>query len=140
MTITLKRLQPDDASAFTTISPGVFDEPPRPDLIANYLRQPGHLMIVACDGDMIVGQCAAVLHHHPDKPIELYIDEVGTADAYLRRGIATRMVEAMLDWGRELGCRDAWLGTALDNVEANGLYSKLGGKAEHMHYYEFKLS
>lgn len=96
-------------------------------------------MILAFDDGLVVGQCAAVMHRHPDKVTELYIDEVGTAGTHLRQGIATRMVEAMFDWGRELGCREAWLGTELDNLEANGLYRKLGGKAEHMHYYEFKL-
>lgn len=140
MTISIERLDPDALRAFDHLAPGVFDGTPRPDRIEAYLRQPGHMMILARDGGLVVGQCAAVLHYHPDKPAELYIDEVGTADAYLRRGIATEMVRAMLDWGRELGCEEAWLGTELDNVEANGLYRKLGGKCDHMHYYEFGLS
>lgn len=139
MTVTLKRMQPGDDLDFTDVAPEVFDEPVHSDRLEAYLAEPGHLMILAFDGGQVVGQCAAVIHRHPDKVTELYVDEVGTASTHLRQGIATRMVEAMFAWGRELGCREAWLGTELDNLEANGLYRKLGGKTEHMHYYEFVL-
>ncbi len=132
-------MRPGDEADFASIAPGVFDEPIHSERLAAYLREPGHLMILAFDEGQVVGQCAAVIHRHPDKATELYIDEVGTASTHLRRGIATAMVEAMLAWGRELGCEDAWLGTELDNVEANGLYRKLGGKGEPMVYYEFEL-
>lgn len=139
MAVTLKRMAPGDEAVFGNIAPEVFDEPVHPERLRHYLSAPGHIMVLALDGDLVVGQCAGVVHHHPDKPDELYIDEVGTADAYLRRGIATRMVEEMFAWARELGCGEGWLGTELDNKEANGLYLKLGGKAEHMRYYEFEL-
>lgn len=139
MAIDLKRMQPGDESAFSRITSDVFDEPIHPERLAAYLRAPGHLMILAFDDGVVVGQCAAVIHRHPDKVTELYVDEVGTASTHLRQGIATRMVEAMFAWGRELGCKEAWLGTELDNLEANGLYRKVGGKPEHMQYYEFEL-
>lgn len=139
MEITVRRIGRGDERSLDRVAAGVFDEPIHPERLPIYLSAPGHLMVLAFDGDTVVGQCAAVLHFHPDKVSELYIDEVGTADAYLRRGIATRMVEEMFAWARELGCGEGWLGTELDNKEANGLYLKLGGKAEHMRYYEFEL-
>ena len=139
MPIELKRMHPGDELAFTEIAPDVFDEPIHPERLEAYLREPGHLMLLAFDNGVVVGQCAAVIHRHPDKVTELYVDEVGTASTHLRQGIATRMVEAMFAWGRELGCREAWLGTELDNIEANGLYLKVGGKGEKMVYYEFEL-
>ena len=139
MAIHIKRMQPGDDLEFSHVAPDVFDEPIHPERLAAYLLEPNHLMILAFDDEMVVGQCAAVMHRHPDKVIELYVDEVGTASTHLRQGIATRLVEAMFAWGRELGCREAWLGTELDNLEANGLYRKLGGTAEPMQYYEFKL-
>jgi len=139
MAIAYRRMCPGDDLAFLNVAADVFDEPVHAQRLAAYLVEPGHLMVLAFDGELVVGQCSAVIHRHPDKVDELYVDEVGTASTHLRQGIATRMVEMMFDWGRELGCREAWLGTELDNVEANGLYNKLGGKAEHMHYYEFKL-
>lgn len=139
MSVTLKRMQPGDDLDFTDIAPDVFDEPIDFDRLAAYLCEPGHLMILAFEDERVVGQCAAVIHRHPDKATELYVDEVGTASTHLRQGVATQMLEAMFDWGRELGCREAWLGTELDNTAANALYRKAGGKGETMAYYEFEL-
>ena len=139
MTITLKRMQPGDDLDFTEIAPDVFDEPINLERLAAYLDEPGHLMILAFEDERVVGQCAAVIHRHPDKLTELYVDEVGTASTHLRQGIATSMLEAMFAWGRELGCHEAWLGTELDNDAANALYAKIGGKGEKMAYYEFEL-
>ena len=85
-----------------------------------YLGTRGHLMVVAVAGDTIVGQCAGVIHRHPDKPTELYVDEVGTASTHRRQGVARAMLIELFAWGRELGCEEAWLGTELDNVAANG--------------------
>ena len=139
MAIELRRMQPGDELEFSEIAPEVFDEPIHPERLEAYLLEPGHLMILAFDDGVVVGQCAAVIHRHPDKVTELYVDEVGMAPTHLRQGIATRMVEAMFTWGRELGCREAWLGTELGNLEANGLYRKLGGRHDQIAYYEFEL-
>ena len=139
MPVEIKRMQPGDELDFAQVGTDVFDEPIHPERLEAYLLEPGHLMLLALDNGMVVGQCAAVIHRHPDKVTELYVDEVGTASTHRRQGIATRLVEAMFAWGRELGCREAWLGTELDNLEANGLYAKAGGKGEKMVYYEFEL-
>lgn len=139
MPIELKRMHPGDELEFSEIAPDVFDEPIHPERLEAYLLEPGHLMILAFDDGVVVGQCAGVIHRHPDKVTELYVDEVGTASTHLRQGIATRMVEAMFTWARELGCREAWLGTELDNLEANGLYRKLEGRHDTIAYYEFEL-
>lgn len=34
------------------------------------------------------------------------------------------MLEAILSWGRELGCEETWLGTETDNTAAQALYAK----------------
>jgi ribosomal protein S18 acetylase RimI-like enzyme len=140
MAITLKRLVPGDEALFDAIAPDVFDEPIHPERMRAYLREPGHLMLLALEGDLVVGQCAAVLHRHPDKPIELYVDEVGTASTHLRQGIATAMMDEMFAWGQELGCTEAWLGTELDNDAANALYRRLKpSEDEAIQYYLFSL-
>src|SRR5690606_9789188 len=105
-----------------------------------YLRTPGHMMVVALLDGQIVGQCAGVIHHHPDKPDELYVDEVGTATTHLRRGIARRMLAELFAWARERGCTEAWLGTEADNGPALALYRGLTPvEDEAIRYFLFKL-
>ena len=137
--VTVVRIGAADELRFAAIAPDVFDEAVDTGRLKAYLAAPGHIMVLAFEGDLVVGQCAGVIHHHPDKPTELYVDEVGTASTHLRQGIATSMLEAMFDWGRELGCREAWLGTELANAAANALYKKAGGTGETMAYSEFEL-
>jgi Acetyltransferases len=139
MSITLKRLGPQDAAVFARIAPDVFDEPVVPERIAAYLAEPGHLMILAFDGDLVVGQCAAVIHKHPDKVDELYVDEVGVATSHHRRGIARSMLAEMFAWGRERGACEAWVGTEVDNDAANALYRGFAGKRDVFAYYEWDL-
>lgn len=124
MAFTLRRMQPGDEPLFATIAPDVFDEPIHPERLAAYLREPGHIMVLAFEGDIVVGQCAGVIHRHPDKTTELYVDEVGTASTHLRRGIARMMMDELFAWGRELGCVEAWLGTETDNEPAKSLYRR----------------
>lgn len=140
MTVTVKRLEEAGDAVLAKVAPDVFDEPIDADRLAAYLAAPGHLMLLALDGDVVVGQCAAVIHYHPDKPTELYVDELGTASTHRRRGIGRQLLDAMFDWGRELGCAEAWLGTELDNEAANGLYrgaSPIEDAA--IQYYLFRL-
>lgn len=136
MDVTVKRLATSDIQLFHRIAVDVFDAPIVPSRVAAYLAQPGHLMIVAIKDGEIVGQTAAVVHRHPDKPTELYIDEVGITPALQRQGIARRMLTEMLAWGKELGCEESWVGTETDNVPARGLYEGFGAGAQLFVMYE----
>ena len=133
----------EDAELFDRVAEEVFDEAVDPALLAAYLSAPGHHMIVALDRGTIVGQVAAVVHCHPDKPTELYIDEVGVAAGYRRRGIARRMLAAMLAHGKAIGCEEAWVGTESDNLPAKALYEERRGagddEAEQFVMYVFRL-
>jgi len=140
MPFTLKRLTATDHDVFIRIAPDVFDEPVDPSRLVAYLATPGHIMVVAIDDGSIVGQCAVVMHRNPDKPTELYVDEVGTASTHRRQGIARAILEELFHWGRELGCEEAWLGTELDNDAANALYRGYAPiEDETMQFYVFRL-
>jgi len=120
----------------------VFDEPVQADRLAAYLAMPGHFMIVAMAESVVVGQCAAVIHRHPDKVSELYIDEVGVSPTLQRQGIARKMLDAMFALGREHGCGEAWVGTEPDNVAARELYDtrkEPHGPAEEFVMYVYEL-
>lgn len=137
--IEIKRLGPGDAKLLDRVAEDVFDEPVDPARTAAYLAEPGHILLVARCGGVVVGQCAAVIHRHPDKPMELYVDEVGVAQGFRRRGIARRLLGAMLDLGRAAGCAEAWVGTEPDNAAARALYESCGGRAETFVMYEVGL-
>ena len=139
MDVTIKRLTPADASLLDHVADDVFDEPVDRDRLVAYLAATGHFMLVAVADGVVVGQCAAVIHRHPDKPTELYIDEVGVAPSSQRQGIARRLVDEMLALGKAEGCEEAWVGTETDNRPARGLYESRGAAAEPFVLYLFKL-
>ncbi|RWA60102.1 GNAT family N-acetyltransferase [Mesorhizobium sp.] len=143
MNVEIRRLHPGDDALVMHVADEVFDEPVRPDRLAAYLASPGHFMIVAIADEIVVAQCAAVIHRHPDKVSELYIDEVGVTPAFQRQGIARKMLDAMFEIGREYGCEEAWVGTEPDNGPARALYESRKeprGKAEEFVMYVYRLS
>ena len=85
--IEFRRLSPADAAVLADVAEDVFDEAVDTARLAAYLSQPGHHMIVAIHDGVVVGQTAAVVHRHPDKPTELYVDEVGVAAGFRRQGL-----------------------------------------------------
>ncbi|MEO6012666.1 MAG: GNAT family N-acetyltransferase [Devosia sp.] len=140
MNFTVKRMSPGDEQIFVNIAPDVFDEPIHAGRMHDYLHAPGHIMVLALEGDLVVGQCAGVIHRHPDKSTELYVDEVGTASTHRRLGIARLMMDELFVWGRELGCAEAWLGTETDNEPAKALYRRYAPtEDETIQYFLFDL-
>jgi ribosomal protein S18 acetylase RimI-like enzyme len=140
MSVEIRRLKPADAGVLERVADDVFDHPVDRDVLAGYLAAPGHHLVVALAAGEVVGQVAAVVHRHPDeRPVELYIDEVAVAPAFRRQGIAWRMLDEMFALGRELGCREAWVGTEHDNTAATALYESRDARPEPFAMYVFKL-
>ena len=137
--VTIRRLGPGDAASSTT-------SPAKSSIIASiaalareFLADPRHHLVVACAGTTVVGMATALHYVHPDKPTELWINEIGVAPPYRRRGIGTRLLEALFAHGRAIGCREAWLGTEESNLAARRLYAKVRGREEAMVYVTFAI-
>ena len=81
MAVVYRRMTGADAGLLSNVAADVFDEPVDPERVAKYLASAGHLMVLASVDDLVVGQCTGLIHHHPDKPTELYVDEVGTGSS-----------------------------------------------------------
>ena len=127
MTIVVRMLGSDETGVLASVAEGVFDDPVRPELAAEYLADPRLHLAVALDGDLVVGMASSVHYLHPDKPAQLFINEVGVAPSHQRRGLGRRLVETLLGHGRELGCHEAWVATEVDNEPARQLYLSTGG-------------
>jgi len=119
-----------NAHVLDRVDDDVFDHAVQPAFVQTFLANPANLLVVALvDGD-VIGMTSGVTYAHPDKPLQLFIVEVGVSSRFHRRGIARRLIEAMLERGKELGCREAWTATEVDNAPARALYGALGGKED----------
>ena len=127
-TVTIKTLGQNDAELFTRVAPAVFDHEPKPHLTSELLNDPRHHLVVALHGEQIVGFVSAVHYVHPDKPAELFINEVGVAPTHWHEGLGRKLLGEMLTLARRLGCRNAWVLTDRSNAPAMHLYQALGGK------------
>jgi GNAT superfamily N-acetyltransferase len=113
-----------DAGLFSNVHPDVFDGPPDPLLVDGFLAAPHLHIAVAVERDLMVGMCSGVVYHHPDKPAQWWINELGVAGPWRRQGLATRMVLACADHARRLGCRAIWV-VADPTPEAMGFWKSL---------------
>jgi aminoglycoside 6'-N-acetyltransferase I len=139
MDIEIKHLVVGDEAVLHYVAADVFDEAIDPKLLTAYLTETNHHMIVAVKNDEVVGQIRAVVHKHPDRTDELYIDNLGVTPSLQRQGIATKLFNAILELGKNAGCKDAWLATEQDNDQAKGFYKTYGVKAKATVAYFFKL-
>ena len=105
----------------------VFDHEVRPEYASAFLANPANLLAVAVADGAVVGMASGIAYAHPDKPLQLFVNEVGVAERFHRRGAGAAVVDALLRRGRELGCREAWVATEVGNAPARGLYRAVGG-------------
>jgi aminoglycoside 6'-N-acetyltransferase I len=140
--IEIRLLQSHERAVLERVAPGVFDGPIVPRWCDEFFADPRHHLVVALDGGMVVGFVSAVHYVHPDKPPELWIDEVGVAPSHHRRGIGRGLLDRALAHGADLGCVQAWVLTSPGNTAAQRLYLSSGGKAaaELSVMFEFPLA
>lgn len=120
-------LNSSDIAVLDHVAPDVFDDDLRPALVTEFLRDDRHHLAVALDIGQVVGFASGVHYVHPDKPPELWINEVGVAPSHQGRGIGKAVLQALLQHARRLGCREAWVLTDRSNDAARRLYASTGG-------------
>jgi ribosomal protein S18 acetylase RimI-like enzyme len=135
----IRLLGPRDIAVLGNVAEDVFDEDINPRWTVEFLNDPRHHMVVALLGNQVIGMASAVHYVHPDKPPEMWVNEIGVAPPYRQRGIGRQLVAALFARGRELGCKEAWLGTEESNTAARRLYASAGGVEEIMVYVTFQL-
>jgi GNAT superfamily N-acetyltransferase len=124
----IRILGANDAGVLDRVAPDVFDDPVDARWSAEFLADPRHHLAAALEGEVVVGFASAVHYVHPDKPTELWINEVGVAPTHQGRGIGKRLLAALFAHARELGCGEAWVLTGYDNTAARRLYAAAGGE------------
>ena len=125
----IRILKSGDEAILNNIAPDVFDNALQPALVAEFLRDERHHLAVAIEDGQVVGFASGVHYVHPDKPAEMWINEVGVAPSHQGQGIGKAVVRTLLQHGKSLGCREAWVLTERSNHAAMRLYGSAGGQA-----------
>ncbi len=123
----IRVLRYDEAHVLDNVAPDVFDHAIDPRWCAEFFADPRHHLAVAVDDDLVVGMASAVHYVNPDKPPELWINEVGVAESHRGQGVGRRLLATLFEHGASLGCHQAWVLTSPDNAPAVRMYTAAGG-------------
>jgi ribosomal protein S18 acetylase RimI-like enzyme len=108
----------------------LFDHSPRLRDTERFLAGQGHHLLIAYVDGVPAGMITGVEMTHPDKGTEMFLYELGVAEAFRRRGIGQALVSALAGVARERGCYGMWVLTDEDNVAAQTAYNRVGGTSE----------
>ena len=126
MPITVRLLASNEASVLDHVASDVFDHAIDPRWCAEFFADPRHHLVVALDEDLVVGMASGVHYVHPDKPPQLFINEVAVAATHHNQGIGRRLVATLVAHGEAIGCHEAWVLTSPDNEPARHMYRAAG--------------
>lgn len=126
MSVSVRRLGPGDEDEVERFA-AAFDGPIRPASVAAFLGDDRHHLLVASVDGEPAGFVSAVEILHPDKPTELFLNELGVDEPFRRRGAATALLDALKELGRSRGCSVIWVLTDEGNPAAMAAYRRAGG-------------
>lgn len=136
--VAIRVLATHDVSVLERVADDVFDHPLLPEQTAAFLAHPDHQLVVAIDDGVVVGMVSSLRYLHPDKQPALWINEVGVTPSHQGLGIGKQLLMRTLDLARELGCKQAWVGTEMHNAPARGLYESVAARIECDRYVEYE--
>lgn len=144
MTFEVRILAPADLSTLSNVADDVFDNPIVETSAKKFLEDPNHVLAVALDessDNLVIGFASGVTVLHPDKEIpELFINEVGVAPSYQRKGAGAAIMRTLFKEAKKRGCRLGWVPVDTDNETALAFYKAVGGKPpEHQIHIDFDL-
>ena len=126
-TISVRMLGADDVALFdddrTCFIDGVDAR-----IAASLLDDPSRHVAIAVDGRRVVGVAFAM--QCDGRNGELVVADVAVASSHRRRGIGRRLLAALLEHGRAIGCREASVEAGRDDAALRALCAAAGGVEE----------
>lgn len=129
-------LSSKNKSILNNVEIDVFDLPIDKDRLDFFLKFSSHILLVALSEKKVVGQILAYLHPHPDSHTELFIENLGVSPDYRRKGIGSALFNKVLAIGKNKGCKEFWVGTEPENLNAKKFYQSLKLESRKMEIYE----
>ena len=124
-TMDIVQLCSENAQLLALVADDVFDHPVDPTHLEAFLQCPRHIMVLAVDGGTVIGMASAVEYFHPDKPPQLWVNEVAVTPSRQNERIGRQLVQSLIDIGSARGCAYAWLGTARNNGPAQRCFASI---------------
>ncbi len=122
------RATPQDAEAASHALATLYHRGPADaERLEQTLDDPRFILFFARLADEWVAYLHAELLHRLDGTTMLLIYDIAVAPKQRRKGIATKLMQAVLALGRGVGASRCWLLTETENAAARGLYEKLDG-------------
>lgn len=125
--VNIRLLESGEEQVLANVADGVFDHPIKMHCAREFLADPRHHIVVAIVDGQVVGFASALHYVHPDKEADFWVNEVGVDDAFQNRGIGRRLLAALFEHAKTLGCNHAWVATEKHNKAARRLYEVAGG-------------
>jgi ribosomal protein S18 acetylase RimI-like enzyme len=127
---TIHLARPSDAAE--VLAADVFDHAADAAATARFLglmgaEDPRNILFLARLEGRVVGFASGTVLDHPDKPRNLFVQELGVNEDARRRGIARGLLAALRAEGRARGCKVTWVLTEGDNEVARAAYAAAGG-------------
>lgn len=136
----IDRVLPDTLHLLDPVAEDVFDGPVHPDHVQALLASGTHILLVALDGPLCVGQCLGITTFTVDAPPALFIGNLGVTPSHRRQGIGRALVTGMFRQGREAGCNRFWLGSDPESDSALPFYRALGLRFQTAEFAEMDFS
>ncbi|MEX2599549.1 MAG: AAC(3)-I family aminoglycoside N-acetyltransferase [Dehalococcoidia bacterium] len=116
--------------------PGTYQgAPPSDEYLLSLLGKPHVMLLVAMDGNEVVGGLAAYeLEKFEQERTEVYIYDLGVQERHRRQGIATRLINELRHIAKERGAWVVFVQADYEDDPAIRLYESLGKREEVLHF------
>ena len=119
--ILVRPMQKEDVPAISKLEEEAFSMPWKPEDFLDMVDREGSLYVTAlCDGKVI--GCCGVTNACGDGDI----NNVVVAEDWRGRGVGKKMLETLMEWGKEIGIENYTLEVRVSNTPAIRLYESLG--------------
>lgn len=123
-------VEESSSSDMVLAATGLFDDQPDPAATAAFLADERHHLLIGYIDGVPAGFVSAIELLHPDKPRpEMFVYELGVADAHRGRGVATALMTRVVELCDERQCGEMFVLTDEANVAAQATYRRAGGVA-----------
>ncbi|MBD0333551.1 MAG: GNAT family N-acetyltransferase [Chitinophagaceae bacterium] len=98
-----------------------------------------HLIVALSENTVIGGLTAFEIPTYFKEGTEMFLYEIGVDKKYRQKGIATAMIEMLIEICKERAIQELYVGTEVENLAAQKLYSSTGGKKEDVVWFTYRI-